>query len=214
MLQEHLVEAIKSALGFTPTTDQMRIIELLAAFSLNSDSHSCVLVKGFAGTGKTTLIAAYVKTLAQFKQKFVLLAPTGRAAKVLGEYSQARAYTIHKCIYRQKSTSDGNLLSPFVLDFNKHHNTIFIVDEASMLGNTLADEGTFGSGRLLSDLIEFVNNGTNCRLIFVGDTAQLPPFGTQLSPALNARELGNFDLNVSELTLSQVIRQEIGRAHV
>lgn len=205
MLQDHITAEITRELGFTPTDGQSHIIEELATFTVSPKPNLCILLKGFAGTGKTSIIAAYVKTLAKFEQKFLLLAPTGRAAKVLSEYSGTAAYTIHKCIYRQKSMGDG--MGQFVLDFNKYKNTIFIIDEASMLANSSIDDSSFGSGCLLSDLIEFVDQGDNCRLIFVGDTAQLPPFGTQLSPALNARELYLYNLDVREYTLTEVIRQ-------
>lgn len=206
MLQDHIAGEITRHLGFAPTEGQSHLIEEFAQFTVNPKQDSCILIKGFAGTGKTTIIAAYVKTLGQFEHKFMLVAPTGRAAKVLSEYSGANAYTIHKCIYRQKSAGDG--MGQFVLDFNKHQNTIFIVDEASMLANSSSEDSAFGSGCLLSDLIEFVGQGNGCRLIFVGDTAQLPPFGTHLSPALNARELYLYNLEVREYTLTEVIRQE------
>lgn len=205
MIDEYISAEIAKQLGVPPTESQQQIINALAQFMASPSPNSCILIKGYAGTGKTTLIAAYVKTLKMLGNKFMLLAPTGRAAKVLGEYSGESAYTIHKCIYRQKSASDG--VGQFSLDFNKHQNTIFIVDEASMLSNYSSDDSAFGSGYLLSDLIEYVSQGNGCRLIFVGDTAQLPPIGTQLSPALNARELSHFDLQVSEFTLTEVIRQ-------
>lgn len=206
MLQNHIFNEITNQLGFEPTEGQSHLIEELAQFTLSPQPNLCILIKGYAGTGKTSLIAAYVKTLNKFEQKFMLLAPTGRAAKVLSEYSGANAFTIHKCIYRQKSSTDG--MGQFVLDFNKYQDTIFIVDEASMLANTSLNDNAFGSGSLLSDLIEFVDSGNNCRLIFVGDTAQLPPIGTKISPALNARELYQYNLSVREYTLTEVIRQD------
>lgn len=207
MLQKHLENEILKRLGFEPTSGQRELIEGLAAFCIGAEgTEHCLLVKGYAGTGKTTTMAAFVQTLSAFEQSFMLLAPTGRAAKVLSEYAGHKAYTIHRCIYRQKSSADG--LGQFDLNFNKHTHTTFIIDEASMLSNSGAENNAFGSGCLLSDLIEFVSQGNGCRLIFVGDTAQLPPIGTSLSPALSASELNYYGLKPQEFTLTEVIRQQ------
>lgn len=206
MLKNRIQDEIQSHLNFTPTLGQIVAIENLASFTVNLKPKSCILLKGYAGTGKTSIIAGFVKTLQKLNIKFELLAPTGRAAKVLTEYSGVIAQTIHKCIYRQKNMNEG--LGKFVLNFNKLTDAIFIVDEASMLSNTSFDDNTFGSGRLLSDLIEYVNQGKNCRLIVVGDTAQLPPVGLNISPALNFSELSSFNLDVTEIFLNEVVRQQ------
>jgi len=156
------------------------------------------------GREKTTLVKSLVKTLNSLKQKSVLLAPTGRAAKVLTAYSGHPAWTIHKKIYRQKAGSDG--LGEFVLDRNLHKNTCFIVDEASMIGDRSPD-AFFGSGDLLRDLVDYVEAGSQCRLILVGDTAQLPPVGLDMSPALNPERLESFAYRVREIELTDVVRQ-------
>jgi exodeoxyribonuclease-5 len=165
------------------------------------------MVKGYAGTGKTTLVNSLVKTLASLKQKSILLAPTGRAAKVLTAYTNQQAWTIHKKIYRQKSGKDG--LGEFVLDRNLHKNTYFIVDEASMIGDRSVDS-VFGSGDLLRDLLDFVEMGSRCRLVLVGDTAQLPPVGLEISPALSKARLEQFGYRVREIEMKDVIRQSEG----
>lgn len=206
MLKNKIQSEIQSHLNFTPTLGQMVAMESLAIFAVNPKPNSCILLKGYAGTGKTSIIAGYVKTLDKFKIKFQLLAPTGRAAKVLSEYSGTLSHTIHKCIYRQKSVNEG--VGKFVLNFNKLTDAIFIVDEASMLSNTSFEDSTFGSGKLLADLVEFVKQGNNCRLILVGDTAQLPPVGLDISPALNHSELSSFNLDVKEIFLNEVVRQQ------
>jgi len=208
VLKIQIQEDIKSYLGYTPTSGQAAAIDILSDFTLNPDSGKCLLIKGYAGTGKTSLIAGYVKTLQKLKVPFELLAPTGRAAKVLTDYSGIKALTIHKCIYRQKSISEG--IGKFVLNLNKLTNAIFIVDEASMISNSSFEDSAFGSGKLLSDMVEFVKQGKNCRLIVVGDTAQLPPVGLDISPALDARELSMFNLDVQEIFLNEVVRQDLG----
>lgn len=206
MLKNSIQNEIVSHLNFNPTLGQMIAVEALANFIVNPKPDSCILLKGYAGTGKTSIIAGYVKALEKLKVKFELLAPTGRAAKVLTDYSGAKAHTIHKCIYRQKNMKEG--MGKFVLNYNKLTNAIFIVDEASMLSDFSFEDSVFGSGKLLSDLIEFVRQGNNCRLILVGDTAQLPPVGLDISPALNYSELSNFNLDVKELFLNEVVRQQ------
>ena len=163
-----------------------------------------LLLKGYAGTGKTTLIGAVVKTLFELRMGYVLMASTGRAAKVFSHYSGCSAYTIHKKIYRQKSFS--NELDNFSLNDNLHKNTLFIVDEASMISNDGLSGASFGSGRLLDDLIEYVYAGQGCRLIIIGDNAQLPPVGEEESPALCTDVLRGYGLNVTECILTEVIR--------
>jgi len=189
---------------FQPTPGQFNLIGELGEFLASDDFSEIMLIRGYAGTGKTTLVNSLVKTLGALKQKSVLLAPTGRAAKVLSAYTQQTAWTIHKKIYRQKSGKDG--LGEFVLDRNLHKNTYFIVDEASMIGDRSADS-FFGSGDLLRDLLDYVEMGTHCRLVLVGDTAQLPPVGLDISPALSRTRLESFAYRVKEIELTDVVRQ-------
>jgi exodeoxyribonuclease-5 len=177
-------------------------MENLAEFLLSEDDRKAFLLCGYAGTGKTSLISALVRTLEQLERKTVLLAPTGRAAKVFSGYSGKSAHTIHKCIYRQKSILDGNT---FTLTENRAQNTLFIVDEASMISNEGNSIG--GTGALLDDLVEFVYSGRGCSLLLLGDTAQLPPVGEQLSPALTESYLRSMFLNVTRMELTQVMRQ-------
>ncbi len=162
------------------------------------------LLRGYAGTGKTTLVGALVKTLSQLNQPVVLMAPTGRAAKVFSSYAGQAAYTIHKRIYRQKSITDTDTFS---LNVNLSKHTLFIVDEASMISNEGLSSSTFGTGRLLDDLIQYVYSGEGCRLMLLGDTAQLPPVGEEESPALMPSLLKSYGLHVYEKTLTQVMRQ-------
>jgi len=205
MLKDHIKNKILDELILNPTKGQADLIDKLAAFILSDDPNAIFLVKGYAGTGKTTIISALVKAFRDFKIKSMLLAPTGRAAKVLSSYANKSAYTIHKKIYRQKSSKDG--FGVFALDTNLHSQTFFIVDEASMISNTFTDVSVFGSGRLLDDLIHYVYNQKNCKLILIGDTAQLPPVGIDISPALDKKQLVSFHLNVTEYQLSEVVRQ-------
>jgi exodeoxyribonuclease-5 len=164
------------------------------------------LLKGYAGTGKTSLLGALVKTLNHLRQKTVLMAPTGRAAKVFSEYAGQKAFTIHKKIYRQKGFS--NDFSGFMLAENLHTHTLFIVDESSMISNRPAGTHVFGSGYLLNDLIQYVLSGTQCRLILMGDTAQLPPVSETESPALSIACLRKYSSRIREITLTEVVRQE------
>ena len=204
MLRNFISERLLENLDFQPTLGQEDLIRELGVFLTAEVSSEIMLVKGYAGTGKTTLLKSLVKTLSELKQKSVLLAPTGRAAKVLTAYSGHPAWTIHKKIYRQKSGKDG--LGEFVLDRNLHKNTCFIVDEASMIGDR-SPEAFFGSGDLLRDLLDYVEAGSQCRLVLVGDTAQLPPVGLDLSPALNRERLESFGYRVREIELTDVVRQ-------
>ena len=175
---------------------------MLSEFILSDDDRKIFMLCGYAGTGKTTLVSALVKTMAQLERRCVLLAPTGRAAKVFSSYSGKSAFTIHRWIYRQKSILNG---SQFVLSENRSVNTLFIVDEASMIAN---DGNTgFGTGALLDDLIEFVYSGRGCSMLLLGDTAQLPPVGELQSPALSAGYLRSMFLDVTHVELVQVMRQ-------
>lgn len=204
MINQHLINLLKDKLKYTPTPSQDLLIDKLAQYILNPNDNSIFLIKGYAGTGKTSLIAALVKVLNDMKMKSVLLAPTGRAAKVLAAYAQSPAYTIHKKIYKQKSLADA--LSAFSLDRNLHADTLFIVDEASMIANSSLDQSMFGTGKLLDDLIRYVQNGKRCKLIIIGDNAQLPPVGLSISPALDAHELMAY-ADCSETILNEVVRQ-------
>ncbi len=205
MIKEHLIRSFKEELKYELTEDQRLLFDKLAEFIFNPQNNRIFLLKGYAGTGKTSSVSAVVKSLRKLKINSILLAPTGRAAKVFSYYSGYPAFTIHKKIYRQKSASDG--FGSFSLDRNLHKDTLFIVDEASMINNTSFDGSVFGSGRLLDDLIEYVYNGNNCRLILIGDTAQLPPVGIAKSPALDTSELEFYNLEVDEIELTEVIRQ-------
>lgn len=207
MIKTHVVKEIVERLGFAPTVGQLEAINTLSEFTVQPTGNECMLLTGYAGTGKTSLIAAYVKALDKFDINYQLLAPTGRAAKVLAEYSGCNAYTIHKIIYRQQSNTDG--FGRFTLNFNKSKNTIFIVDEASMISNQSFDDSAFGSGKLLTDLIEYVKMGKDCKLMLVGDTAQLPPVGLSISPALNPTELEALGFRVRLAELNEVIRQQL-----
>lgn len=181
------------------------LIASLSFFCINQEPESLLLINGYAGTGKTSLTGALVRALADFGKKTVLLAPTGRAAKVFSEYSGHSAFTIHRKIYRQKSFSPeyGN----FLLAENKHVDTFFIVDEASMIPNASAEGAVFGTGRLLDDLIHYVYSGVRCHLILLGDNAQLPPVGFTDSPALSVEQLRSYGLKVYETQLTLIARQ-------
>jgi exodeoxyribonuclease-5 len=192
-------------LGNIPTDDQSAALKRIALYISENSKDVIFLLKGYAGTGKTSVISSIVKTLDLLRLRSVLLAPTGRAAKVLASYSERQAFTIHKKIYRQKSSKDG--MGSFMLDRNLHRNTYFIVDEASMISNSSSETSLFGSGKLLDDLIEYVYSGTDCKLILVGDTAQLPPVGSALSPALDASVLREYGFGLELSELRQVLRQ-------
>lgn len=205
MINSYLYSQIARNFPFQPTEDQFLVLQTLSDFLLSTDPDLLLLLKGYAGTGKTSLVGALVKTMNELKQKTVLLAPTGRAAKVFSNYAGQKAYTIHKKIYRQKMFS--NEPTGFLPADNLHKDTLFIVDEASMIANSGVDSYVFGSGRLLDDLIHYVYAGENCRLILMGDEAQLPPVMQTESPALNIENLRGYNLRVKEVTLTQVVRQ-------
>lgn len=191
---------------FVPTLKQGELLNLLSTFIFNEQKDALFLLKGYAGTGKTTIISTFVNTLGVVGKKAVLLAPTGRAAKVISIYAKRPAYTIHKKIYFPKKQSNGSV--DFVLQPNKHKNTIFIVDEASMIPDSRQNQKLFESGSLLDDLISYVYSGEKCKIIFIGDTAQLPPVKLNVSPALEADTLTyEFHKSVLEIELDEVMRQ-------
>jgi exodeoxyribonuclease-5 len=202
------IQKFRDNLGHTPTADQEVAISSLTDFLTSDKQFEIFLLSGFAGTGKTTLISTFVNTLSNFKIKSYLMAPTGRAAKVLSNYSGKRAHTIHRSIYFIQSP-DG--VPHFALGENKRSNTVFIVDEASMVStfSGITDKGSFTPRDLLEDLLEYVYSADNCKLIFVGDKGQLPPVGMEKSPALDSKFLSehySFDIVTAEL--KDVVRQE------
>ena len=207
-LVQNFGRAVLSHLPYEPNREQTMLIASLSFFCINQEPESLLLINGYAGTGKTSLTGALVRALADFGKKTVLLAPTGRAAKVFSEYSGHSAFTIHRKIYRQKSFSPeyGN----FLLAENKHVDTFFIVDEASMIPNASAEGAVFGTGRLLDDLIHYVYSGVRCHLILLGDNAQLPPVGFTESPALSVEQLRSYGLKVYETQLTLIARQNEG----
>ncbi len=205
MIEKHIASQIYTNFGFEPTFGQKKIIEQLAGFIAEAGTERIFILDGHAGTGKTTLLGAFVKTIKQLNIKPVLLAPTGRAAKVLSQLTGEKAATIHKKIYRQKSTADPQ--SHFSIDRNPEKDACFIVDEASMIADSSFDGALFGSGNLLDDLVGYIRGGVRCRLIFVGDSAQLPPVGHDRSPALDARRMSVYGL-VTCVQLDEVVRQQ------
>lgn len=196
---------LRSNFGFIPTVSQEALIHAMARFLLSDKPNCLLMVKGYAGTGKTSMVNTLVKTLPAVRMRSVLLAPTGRAAKVLSGYTGTRAFTIHKKIYFQERTPIGGMV--FVPAKNLHKNTIFVVDEASMIG--WENYGAPGGGNLLLDLFEYVFNGQNCRLMLIGDGAQLPPVGSAISPALDLKFLkSEFSLTAAMCELTEVMRQK------
>lgn len=202
MIFKYLSSQIKSNFPFVPTVEQEKTIEKISEYIFSDRERKAFILCGYAGTGKTTLVSALVKTMSQLERRCVLLAPTGRAAKVFSSYSGKSAFTIHKWIYRQQSIMSG---SRFVLMENRAVNTLFIVDEASMIANS--GGSNFGTGALLDDLVEFVYSGKGCSLLLLGDTAQLPPVGETLSPALSPAYFRSMFLDVEHVELTQVMRQ-------
>jgi len=208
MRQENIYNLLVKNLGYMPTQDQSDCMRLLSGFVADNTNDVIFLMTGYAGTGKTSVVASLAATLNTLRQKSVLLAPTGRAAKVLRSYTGMEAYTVHRKIYRQKSATDG--VGKFVLDRNLHKETYFIVDEASMIPDESSEGSMFGSGRLLDDLLEYVYTGADCKLILVGDVAQLPPVGSIVSPALDENVLRSTGFALQMFELRQVIRQSEG----
>ena len=208
-IERFLKEKMVQHLKFAPTVCQDTLFDKLSLFVTGSAEHDwLMLVNGYAGTGKTTAIASFIKVLKEFKHNFILLAPTGRSAKVLSNYTGMPAKTIHKQIYRQKSLKDG--IGQFSLDMNKNRNTVFIVDEASLItiGESMGSTSLFGSGDVLDDLITYVRSNSGNRLVLMGDPAQLPPIGMDMSPALDADYLRDYCQDVEECWLRSVVRQE------
>ena len=205
MIGDELKYRIRQSFGLVPTTEQEQAIQVFADFMTDAGSRVCMVLRGSAGTGKTTLAGAIVRGLASLKQKMVLLAPTGRAAKVFSLYAGSPAYTIHRRIYRQRTAGD---LSSFNLNVNLQRDTLYIIDEASMIANRGYGDSMFGSGCLLDDLMEFVYGAdNNCRMLLIGDRAQLPPVGEEESPALMTPVLRAYGMKVYEADLNAVLRQ-------
>ena len=200
---------LKTSFPFTPTAKQNIGLQQLSNFIFSKVANELFVLKGYAGTGKTTIIGVIVKNLWNAQKNAVLLAPTGRAAKVISNYSKNEAFTIHKKIYVPRSEKNGKI--SFVLAPNKHKKTLFIVDEASMISDSSNQSKLFGTGALLDDLIQYVYSGFQCKLLLIGDTAQLPPVKLDLSPALNESNLElNYDKEVIRLELDEVVRQGEG----
>lgn len=197
---------LKDNFPHTPTQKQEVALQQLAHFVLSVKKEEVFLLKGYAGTGKTTIVGDIVSNLWKTTMKAVLLAPTGRAAKVMSNYSKTQAFTIHRKIYFPKKERGGGI--KFILAPNKHRDTIFIVDEASMIPDSTSDSRLFDNGSLLDDLMMYVYSGHNCKLILIGDTAQLPPVHLQISPALDSEKLAyNYNKEVVTLELDEVVRQ-------
>ena len=205
MLTQFLNQHILRSLPFTPNEGQKELIGKLCRFLIQPATYPTFVLRGYAGTGKTSMVSALVKSMTHLNRRVILLAPTGRAAKMIAAYSGHRAYTIHKKIYRQLSAGFGR----FALDFNPHKHTLFIVDEASMISDVTNFDSPFGTGNLLRDLVSYVFSGEDCRLLFLGDTAQLPPVGQSGAPALDDSKLQTMGLSVSSHLLTEVARQAL-----
>ncbi len=205
MLSTRIATQIYGKICFETTPGQKKIIEKLSEYLSDPDFSKIFVLNGYAGTGKTTLVGALVGALKEEGVKPILLAPTGRAAKVLARYAGEKALTIHKRIYRQRTNADYE--SKFSLNVNPERGAVFIVDEASMLSDTTSGGALFGSGSLLSDLVDYVRSGRGCRLILVGDSAQLPPVGSDCSPALDPATMSAYG-EVVYGTMDEVVRQE------
>ena len=205
MIIDELTFQIRQQFGFEPTKDQENALQTFANFLFDAELHAVMILRGSAGTGKTSIASAIVRALILLKQKVVLMAPTGRAAKVFSLNSGHPAFTIHRRIYRQKTFSGEG--GKFNLNDNLHTDTLFLIDEASMIANEGFGDTNFGSGRLLDDLIKYVYSGRNCRMLLIGDKAQLPPVGEEESPALSARMLEEYGLKIYQCDLNEVLRQ-------
>ncbi|AWM15369.1 ATP-dependent endonuclease [Flavobacterium sediminis] len=191
---------------FEPTLKQDVFFQKVAEFILHRSNDQIFILKGYAGTGKTSIISTLVNQLVNVEKKYILLAPTGRAAKVIANYSQKPAFTIHKRIYFPKKNKSGAVA--FTMQQNKFKNTVFIVDESSMISDTNQDSKLYENGSLLDDLLFYIDSGNNCKLILVGDTAQLPPVNLDVSPALNVDTMSlHYNKDVVHLELDEVMRQ-------
>ncbi|WP_278035743.1 ATP-dependent DNA helicase [Flavobacterium nitratireducens] len=207
MISAQFYSLLRKKFPFEPTYKQDIFFQKIAIFLTDTHNDSIFVLKGYAGTGKTTLISTIVNNLTEINKKYVLLAPTGRAAKVIANYSEKPAFTIHKKIYFPKKSSGGGVT--FTLQPNKHKNTVFIVDEASMISDQDSDSKMYANGSLLDDLITYVYSGTNCKMILLGDTAQLPPVNLDVSPALDIDTLSlHYNMEVDHIELDEVMRQE------
>ena len=204
MLEKFIQNRIIQCLPFTANEGQMELLDKLSRFITSPAPRKAFILRGYAGTGKTSIMAALVQSLKQLNQRFILLAPTGRAAKVLSRYAGHPAYTIHKFIYRQKQLGE----EIFTLNDNLHKHTLFIIDEASMISGVREAHG-FGSGMLLDDLVKYVYSGEGCSLLTLGDDAQLPPVGSIVSPALQTDYMLGYQLDITSHTLTQVARQAL-----
>ena len=208
MTSSEFYSLIKQQFPFEPTLKQNIVLNQLSEFIFDKQPNALYLLKGYAGTGKTTIVGTIVTNLWKAKKSAVLMAPTGRAAKVISNYSGKEAFTIHKKIYFPKKEKNGGV--KFVLQPNKHKNTLFIVDEASMIPDTPGESKLFENGSLLDDLMQYVYSGHQCKLLLIGDTAQLPPVKLDLSPALNENTLSlNYNKQVTKMELDEVVRQEL-----
>ncbi len=208
MTSSEFYQLLKRKFPFEPTSKQNIVLDQLAQFVFDTTPNTLYLLKGFAGTGKTSIIGTLVSNLWETKKSAVLMAPTGRAAKVISNYSGKEAFTIHKKIYFPKKDKAGGV--KFILQPNKHRNTIFIVDEASMIPDIPADSKLFENGSLLDDLIQYVYSGHKCKLLLIGDKAQLPPVKSDLSPAMDMQLLDlNYNKKVIGMELDEVVRQEL-----
>ena len=205
MINRFFIEKISSNFPYSLTNDQTKALEMITGFLFSGINDQIFLLTGYAGTGKSSLIGSLVRTMAEFRQKTVLLAPTGRAAKVFSGYAAQQSFTIHKKIYRQHKFAEGT--PSFSLAENMHKHTLFIVDEASMINNESPDFSLFGTGRLLDDLIGYVYSGEGCRMMLIGDTAQLPPVKQEYSPALDKQILQSYSLQVEDAMLTEIVRQ-------
>ncbi|MFZ4464907.1 MAG: ATP-dependent DNA helicase, partial [Bacteroidales bacterium] len=203
-----LLRLFRASFRFEPTEGQLTAMKHLSFFLLSEKPHPLYLLRGYAGTGKTTLVTTLVEVLPELGMRYVLLAPTGRAAKVLSSYTGKPASTIHRKIYRMANHPD-NGFSMFLAE-NKHTKTVFIVDEASMIGDNSGDKGFFSHHNLLDDFMQYVSEGQNCRILFIGDHAQLPPVGLETSPALDINQLKTaYSITAAQFELTEVMRQSL-----
>ena len=207
MISAQFYSILRKQFPFQPTVKQDIFFQKISEFITNANTDEIFVLKGYAGTGKTTVISTIVNNLIEINKKYVLLAPTGRAAKVIANYSNKPAFTIHKKIYFPKKSSGGGV--SFSLQPNKHKNTIFFIDESSMISDVNQESKLYETGSLLDDLISYVYSGTNCKMILLGDTAQLPPIQLDISPALDTDSLGlNYNKDIFSIEFDEVMRQE------